>query len=154
IALAGASAGAHLAMMGAYEWSHKTRRDTTANTHRIKAVVNIFGPVDLTTDFARHHPTAMSFIAKSYEDAPELYREASPIQYVDKDAPPTMIIQGTSDELVPNSQADQLKARLDSLGVPCVDYRYPLWPHAMILVKRVYDHCTPKMNEFFEEYLK
>lgn len=153
IALVGASAGAHLAMMGAYQWAHKTGRDTTESAHRIKVVVNIFGPVDLTTDFARHHPTAMSFIAKSYEDAPELYKEASPIQYVDKNAPPTMIIQGTSDELVPNSQADQLKARLDSLGVPCADYRYPLWPHAMILVKRVYDHCTPKMNEFFEEYL-
>ena len=154
IALVGASAGAHLAMMGGYEWAHKTRRDTTASNHRIKAVVNIFGPVDLTTDFARHHPTATSFLAKSYEEAPELYKEASPLQYVDKDVPPTMIIQGTSDELVPNSQADQLRTRLDSLGVPCVDYRYPLWPHAMILVKRVYDHCTPKMNEFFEVYLK
>jgi len=65
-----------------------------------------------------------------------------------------MTIQGTSDELVPNSQADQLKEKLDSVGVPCVDYRFPLWPHAMIVVQRVYDYCDPKMNEFFEKYLK
>lgn len=154
IALVGGSAGAHLAMMAAYGWKSKTMNsDSNENSHHIKAVVNIFGPVDLTTDFAKHHPTAVSFIGKSYEEAPEVYKEASPLQYVDKDSPPTMIIQGTSDELVPNSQADQLKEKLDSLGVPCVDYRFPLWPHAMILVQRVYDYSLPKMNDFFEKYL-
>jgi acetyl esterase/lipase len=153
IALVGASAGAHLAMLAGYGWKEKTTNHDRKNPHRIKAVVNIFGPVDLTTDFARNHPTATSFMAKSYKEAPELYKEASPIEYVDIDSPPTMIIQGTSDELVPDSQADQLKARLDSLGVPCVDYRFPLWPHAMILVQRVYDYCPPRMNDFFEKYL-
>ncbi|MEJ1242091.1 alpha/beta hydrolase [Chryseolinea sp. T2] len=158
IALVGASAGAHLAMMAGYGWKEKKRGnespDTVANKHHIKAIVNFFGPVDLTTDFGRNHPTAISFIGKTYAEAPELYLEASPLQYIDKNSPPTMTIQGTSDELVPNSQADQLKERLDSLGVPCVDYRFPLWPHAMILVQRVYDYSIPKMNGFFDQYLK
>jgi acetyl esterase/lipase len=158
IALAGGSAGAHLAMMAGYGWKEKTRgteaSDTVASKHHIKAIVNIFGPVDMTTEFARNHPTAISFIGKSYAEAPELYKEASPLQYVDKNSPPTMTIQGTSDELVPNSQADQLKQKLDSLGVPCVDYRFPLWPHAMIVVQRVYDYSLPKMNAFFDQYLK
>jgi acetyl esterase/lipase len=158
IALAGGSAGGHLAMMAGYGWKEKTRgteaSDTVASKHHIKAIVNIFGPVDMTTEFARNHPTAISFIGKSYAEAPELYKEASPLQYVDKNSPPTMTIQGTSDELVPNSQADQLKQKLDSLGVPCVDYRFPLWPHAMIVVQRVYDYSLPKMNAFFDQYLK
>jgi len=158
IALAGASAGAHLAMIAGYGWKEKTKgtdpQDTIASKHHIKAIVNIFGPVDMTTDFARNHPTAISFIGKSYAEAPELYKEASPLQYIDKNAPPTMIIQGTSDELVPDSQADLLKEKLNSLGVPCVDYRFPLWPHAMIIVQRVYDYSIPKMNSFFEQYLK
>jgi len=158
IALVGGSAGAHLAMMAGYGWKQKTRGteipDTVVNKHRIKAIVNIFGPVDMTTNFARNHPTAISFIGKSYAEAPELYEEASPLQYVDKNSPPTMTIQGTSDELVPNSQADQLKEKLDSMGVPCVDYRFPLWPHAMIVVQRVYDYSIPKMNDFFDQYLK
>ena len=157
IALAGASAGAHLAMMAGYGWKQKTRRsetpDTVAVKHHIKAIVNIFGPVDMTTDFARNHPTAISFIGKSYAEAPELYKEASPLQYVDKNAPPTMTIHGTSDELVPDSQADQLKEKLDTLGIPCIDYRFPLWPHAMILVQRVYDYSIPKMDAFFDQYL-
>jgi dipeptidyl aminopeptidase/acylaminoacyl peptidase len=93
------------------------------------------------------------FISKTYEEAPELYEEASPIRYINEQAPPTMIIHGTSDELVPNSQADLLKEKLQNVGVPCADYRFPLWPHAMILVQGVYDYCLPKMEDFFKQYL-
>lgn len=42
-----------------------------------------------------------------------------------------MIMHGTSDRLVPLSQSDLLKARMDSLGVPNVYYRFPLWPHTI-----------------------
>lgn len=155
IALVGASAGAHLAMMAAYGWDHKRLHpDSSKARPHVKAVVNFFGPVDLTTPYARERPTIKSLLGISYEEAPGLYQEASPLHYVDGQVPPTMIIHGTSDELVPNSQADQLREKLHNAGVPYVDYRYPLWPHAMILVQRVYDHCTPKMNEFLEQYLK
>ena len=154
IALVGASAGAHLSMLAAYKDGDVTEGpDGVKNRPRIKAVVNIFGPVDLTTDFATHHPMVIRFISKTYEEAPELYKEASPIRYINEKAPPTMIIHGTSDELVPNSQADLLKEKLKSVGVPCADYRFPLWPHAMILVQGVYDYCLPKMEDFFKQYL-
>ena len=154
IALVGASAGAHIAMMTAYGWKKETLDpDSAKNNHRIKAVVNIFGPVDLTTDYGRHRHMVNSFIGKSYDEAPELYEEASPLHYVSKDSPPTMIIHGTSDELVPNSQADLLKEKLESLGVPCEDHRFPLWPHAMVLVQRAYDYCPPRMDDFFKKYL-
>ncbi|MBN2633431.1 MAG: prolyl oligopeptidase family serine peptidase, partial [Bacteroidales bacterium] len=59
------------------------------------------------------------------------------VNYPEKKDPPTMILHGTSDELVPVSQSDTLQARLDRLGVPCVIYRLPLWPHAMDVAKRV-----------------
>ncbi len=152
--IVGASAGAHLAMLAAYGWQYKKDgKSATDKRHHIKAVVDIFGPVDLTTDFARKSASAAWFIGEPYNDAADRYAEASPIVYVDEQAPPTMIIHGTSDELVPNSQADQLHHRLDSAGVPCVDDRYPLWPHAMILVQRVYDHCEPRMTKFLNDYL-
>lgn len=157
IALIGGSAGAHLAMLAAYGWGdpHK-KSDTTcveAGKHRIKALVNIYGPSDLTTEYARHHPLVTSFIAHSFEEYPDLYMEASPVHYLDKDDPPTLIFHGTSDRLVPVSQSDDLKARLDSLGVPAVYHRLPLWPHTMDVVKRVNDFCQARMSEFFEKYL-
>jgi acetyl esterase/lipase len=158
IALIGGSAGAHLALLAAYGWKdHDVKCDSTdvnGNSHHIKAVVDIYGPVDLTTEYARNQPLVTSFIAHSFKETPELYREASPVQYLDKKDPPTLILHGTTDKLVPISQSDSLKARLDSLGVPCVYYRVPLWPHAMDIVKRVNDFSQLKMNAFFEKYLK
>ncbi len=152
IALIGASAGAHLVMLAAYQ-EDKIALDSGRNTPHIRAVINIFGPVDLTTDYAINRPMVKRFIGKSYQEAPRLYEGASPIRFIDASSPPTMTIQGTSDELVPNSQADQLKHKLDSAGVPCVDYRFPLWPHAMILVQRVYDYCLPIMDDFLQKHL-
>jgi len=158
IALIGGSAGAHLALLAAYEW--KKPHDTIDSIakleprHRIKAVVDIYGPIDLTTDYAQHQSLVTSFIAHSYKEAPELYREASPVNYVDKSDPPTMILHGTSDDLVPISQSDLLKAKLDALGVPNVYYKVPLWPHAMDVVQRVNDFSQLKMSDFFTKYLK
>jgi len=158
IALIGGSAGAHLALLAAYGWgTPDINTDTTdipENKHNIKAVVDIYGPVDLTTEYAKNQPSVKSFIGHSFNEAPELYGQASPKQYLNKDNPPTMILHGTSDELVPIRQSDNLKAQLDSLGVPCVYYRVPLWPHTMDVVKRVNDFSQLKMNDFFERYLK
>ena len=158
IALIGGSAGGHLAMLAAYGWGNSDNNaDSIRSTgagHKIKAVVDIYGPYDLTTEYARNHPLVTSFIAHSYEEAPELYKEASPKQYIDKNDPPTLIFQGTSDNLVPVSQSDNLKAHLDSLGVPCVYYRLPFWPHAMDVVHRVNEYCQLKMEDFFNQYLK
>jgi dipeptidyl aminopeptidase/acylaminoacyl peptidase len=94
-----------------------------------------------------------NFIAHPYTETPELYREASPIRYLDKNDPPTMILQGTSDNLVPVVQSDMLKAKLDSLGVPNVYYKVPFWPHAMDVVQRVNDFSQVKMTGFFAKYL-
>jgi acetyl esterase/lipase len=157
IALIGGSAGGHLAMLAAYGWG-KSEKITDSlkikgSGHRIKAIVDIYGPYDLTTEYARTHPLVTSFIAHSYDEAPELYREASPKEYLDKNDPPTLIFQGTSDKLVPVSQSDNLKAHLDSLGIPCVYYRLPFWPHTMDIVQRVNTFCQQKMEDFFRQYL-
>jgi len=153
IALIGGSAGGHLSMLAAYGWKNP-HPETDSAKHRIKAVVDIYGPVDFTTEYARTNPLVTNFIGHSFKEAPQLYKEASPLQYLDKDDPPTLILHGTSDMLLPISQSDTLKAHLEELGVPVVYYRLPLWPHAMDIDKRVNDFCQLKMNEFFDRYLK
>jgi acetyl esterase/lipase len=157
IAVIGGSAGGHLAMLGGYGWKNSKQlsdsiTDNESN-HKIKAVVDIYGPADLTTEYARNHPLVTALIGRSYEESPVLYSEASPVTYLDKDDPPTLILHGTSDRLVPVSQSDDLKRRLDSLGVPCEYHRLPLWPHTMDIVKRVNEFCQLKMEEFFIRYL-
>ena len=158
IALIGGSAGAHLALLSAYGWGDAQptidSTDIHKSKHKIKAVVDIYGPVDLTTEYAQNQSLVTNFMAHPYADRPDLYKEASPMEYVDSNDPPTLILHGTSDDLVPIIQSDRLKARLDSLGIPCVYYRVPLWPHAMDISQRVNDFSQKKMNDFFEEYLK
>ncbi|NSW95885.1 MAG: alpha/beta hydrolase, partial [Bacteroidales bacterium] len=147
IALIGGSAGAHLAMLAGYGWkkSSEGRIDSVVLSPKIKVVVDIYGPADLTTPYARAHELVTDFLGCSYEDNPSLFREASPVNYLDSDDPPTLILHGTSDRLVPISQSDDLKSRLDSLGVPCKYYRIPLWPHTMDIVERVNHFCREKM---------
>jgi acetyl esterase/lipase len=156
IALIGGSAGAHLSMLAGYGWQNVNYLSDSiikSGTHKIKAIVDIYGPADLTTAYAQTQPLVTGFIAHSYEERPDLYSEASPVSYLDKDDPPTLILHGTSDELVPISQSDTLKARLDRLGVPCVYYKFPLWPHTMDIIERVNLFCQLKMEEFFKKYL-
>lgn len=157
IALIGGSAGGHLALLAGYGWqNHRNSiasQKVAENEHKIKAVVDLYGPVDLTTLYARNHPLVTNFIGHSYTEIPGLYREASPIQYLSKSNPPTLIFHGTSDNLVPISQSDTLKAQLDRLGVPCVYYKLPLWPHAMDIDLRVNEYCQKKMIDFLEKHL-
>jgi acetyl esterase/lipase len=153
IALVGGSAGAHLALLAGYGWGNTALHGEAASAHRVKAVVDIYGPVDLTTEYAQSQSLATGFIGHSYEEKPELYREASPISYLKNSVPPTLILHGTSDNLVPVSQSDTLKSKLDKLGVPCEYYRIPLWPHTMDIAKRVNGFSQKKMEAFFEKYL-
>ncbi|MBG0857990.1 MAG: alpha/beta hydrolase [Bacteroidales bacterium] len=154
IALVGGSAGAHLALLAAYGWRPDSMSGYSKVTHHnVKAVVDIYGPVDFTDDYARNHPTVTSFLAHTFEEAPEIFKEASPVHYLDKDDPPTMILQGTADRLVPAEQSDRFKVKLDSTGIPCVYHRLPGWPHTMDVVRRVNDYCQLKMTEFFRQYL-
>ena len=86
---------------------------------RVQAVVNFYGPTDLTTEYARKHEVIRGFFAnKTYEEVPEQYRLASPITHVTSDDPPTLIFQGTIDELVPVEQSDMLAKKLEGKAYP------------------------------------
>jgi len=147
VALVGGSAGAHLAMLAGYGWENPQR-------HKVKAVVDIYGPVDLTTPYGQTQFMVTDFIGHSYSEKLELYWEASPARYLKEDLPPTLILQGTSDNLLPPSQSDTLHVRLNRFGVPNVYHRLPLWPHAMDIAVRPNVYMQQKMDAFFETYLK
>ncbi len=158
VAMIGGSAGGHLVLMTTCDFKEPTipldSTYLTTRPYKIKAVVDIYGPVDLTTPYARTQVLVTGLIGHPYSEKPELYWEASPAKYLNKDLPPTLIFHGTSDNLVPQSQSDTLKARLDRLGVPSEYYKLPLWPHAMDIAERPNQYMTKKMDVFFEKYLK
>ncbi|HWB24453.1 MAG TPA: alpha/beta hydrolase [Chitinophagaceae bacterium] len=113
IVLGGASAGAHLAMLETY----------SKNASNVKAVVDLFGPTDLTWLYTNHpfpqfaQPVLQNFLGVSLQQNSALYAEASPINYVSAASPPTIIFHGTLDDVVPIEESQQLKAKLDSFNV-------------------------------------
>ncbi|MBK6285514.1 MAG: alpha/beta hydrolase [Draconibacterium sp.] len=157
IAMIGGSAGGHLVLMTTYDLkAPQIQLDSaclTSPAHKIKAVVDIYGPVDMTTPYAQTRDLLLVLSVILYRK-PEFYWEASPAKYLRAGLPPTLIFQGTSDNLLPQSQSDTLKVRLDRLGVPNEYYKLPLWPHAMDMAARPNQYMQQKMDAFFEKYVR
>ena len=159
IALIGGSAGAHLIMMLAYhsyDASYQRVADCDYGAdQKVRAIVNLYGPTDLTTEYARSHPSVINFIGQDYsEQTHSAYAAASPLEFVSADDPPTMSFHGTLDELVPVSQADRLHQALDRQNVPNTYHRLKGWPHTMDLGLKVNRYCQHHMDAFFEKYLR
>ena len=120
---------------------------------QVQAVVNLYGPTDLSTEYARNRGECQQFLRKSYQEAPSLYRTASPRTYISTDDPPTLIFHGTIDALVPVSQSDSLHQWLDQAGVPNDYHKLKGWPHTMDFSTKVNVYCQYYMDAFFEQYL-
>ncbi|WP_170126327.1 alpha/beta hydrolase [Arenibacter echinorum] len=153
VAIAGGSAGAHLAMQYAYSHSSNTMDDNGIPTN-VQAVINIYGPSDLTTEIAKKEKRVHRLFGKTYEEAPEMYKQASPILYVNKDSPPTISFHGTLDELVPYGQSKKLHETLQSYGVPSYNHELKGWPHAMDLSAKVFSYIQYHTDIFLEKHLK
>ncbi|MFL5808913.1 MAG: alpha/beta hydrolase fold domain-containing protein [Flavisolibacter sp.] len=110
--LLGASAGGHLALLQAYKY----------NSPKIKAVIDFFGPTDLTAMFEHPwHPLvnyALNMVTGTTPMAnAELYLQSSPINFVSSSTPPTLILHGSKDQMVDVSQSKALKNKLEQAGV-------------------------------------
>ncbi|MEI6946246.1 alpha/beta hydrolase [Paraflavisolibacter sp. H34] len=120
VALLGASAGAHLALLQAYKYSEP----------RVKAVIDFFGPTDLTEMYQRpwHHmiPYLLQTLTGTTPAAQaEVYRQSSPAHFVTAGSAPTLILHGSSDPIVSLSQSQLLQKRLQKAGVPHELVVYP-----------------------------
>jgi acetyl esterase/lipase len=157
IAVIGGSAGGHLSLMVGYSSDVPELEGNGGNpkvSSRVQAVVDFYGPYDLTTEFARKAGVVKKFLGgKTYDEAPELYKQASPMTYLTKNDPPTLILHGTIDDVVPIEQSDRLAARLKALGIPVVYDRLEGWPHTMDAAEIVHQRCQYFMDRFFAKYL-
>jgi acetyl esterase/lipase len=114
-------------------------------TH-VRCAVNFYGAVDLMN----YHD--MKMFAKTREEAPELYRKASPITYVDAKDAPILMLHGTADETVPLSQSETLAAALKSAGVEHELVIVPGGPHTFYLESEKLD-LRPQVFGFLKKHL-
>lgn len=124
IGVAGASAGGHLAELvatagpnagleGAGGWQ-KT-------SSKVEAASAYYGVSDFTVgamQIQRHTgAVVLKLFRGSEKEKPELYRKASPLFYVSKDAPPLLLVHGEKDDLVPFEQSVRMAERYRQAGL-------------------------------------
>ena len=120
VALAGGSAGAHLASLAVLSHGDHRLGFESADTS-VKAAVVLYG----IYDFFNRNKTRVDWplipnrvMKAAMADAPDRYRQASPIDQVRGDAPPFLVIHGTSDSLVPIAEAEFFVQALRNAGAP------------------------------------
>lgn len=117
----GASAGGHLvAFLGTRDTRDNSDTALARYSSRVQAVVDLFGPSDLASqkpvsDLAKN--IVVNFIGKTPDEAPDVYKDASPLLFVTKTSAPTLIFHGTADPLVPIDQSQVLYDALQKSGV-------------------------------------
>ncbi len=111
LVLVGLSAGGHLAALHAYK---------NDESHHVKAVVDFFGPTELHQLWNQgivQQLILYNATGKTYDENPAVYNNSSPVNFVTSQSPPTIILQGGQDELVPPAQANLLRDKLNEKGV-------------------------------------
>lgn len=151
----GGSAGGHLSMMVGYSDAQDLEGDggNAGISSRVAAVINFYGPVDLTSEEGQKADVVQKFLGGTFGEKPDLYREASPLSHLDAEDPPTLVIHGTLDDIVSISQADLLVSRLRELKIAHSYARLEGWPHTLDAAKPVNQYCQQLMVQFLETNL-
>lgn len=135
IGVLGESAGAHIALMLAY-----TEQEKKPEARLLNYVIDIYGPTDLNALYNMpvldSVDVLLSQVPKTFKDDLDITRyifgfnpkldsvktnkftkRFSPIEYVNKNIPPTLIIHGDKDLIVPINQSILLSKKLESLDI-------------------------------------
>jgi acetyl esterase/lipase len=174
IGVSGGSAGGHLSLMlgTAADTGDPKSDDPIARTSgRVQAVGCYFPPTDFLNygtpgfawlnrgpkdalkapfDFQQWNPELKIFEVVDEPTRVKIGQEISPVNHVTKDDPPTLIIHGDKDALVPLEQSQRMIDLFNQAGVPCE-----------LVVKKGAGHGWDKWHDdmrtiadWFDKYLK
>ena len=111
----GRSAGSQIALLAAY----------SLHDPAIKGVIDFYGPADMVWGYSiPANPLILDsrkvmneYVGGTYSQVPEKFRASSPVEWVDKNSPPTLIIHGTNDVWVSPEHCRRLIRKLQPNGV-------------------------------------
>ncbi len=117
----GFSAGGHLALLTGM-CDKSVGFDVGENldvSGKVQCVVDFFGPTDLAM-YGKSEEIEKGYLVpvfgKECKTDPAVYKKASPISYVSKDAPPILLLHGTFDLIVPVKHSEDLYKALTDAG--------------------------------------
>lgn len=129
VAIAGCSAGGHLSALAgltADDAAHRAELPEGADSS-VDAVVGLYGRYDWED---RSTPERVRFVdflervvvKRKIDRHPEVFRDASPIARVHRNAPPFLVIHGSKDTVIPVEQARGFVERLKAVSHSTVGY--------------------------------
>lgn len=153
-ALAGYSAGAHLAVLVGLAPDHENFQPVNYLPEEpvgVDAIVGYSGPYDFTVPGARENGMVAGFFGQDASE--ETLAEGSPTTHVDGEDPPTMLVHGTDDGIVPYRSTTVLAGTLEDAGVPTEVVTGDGAGHGMIDDPEWREETLPAQREFLGEHL-
>jgi acetyl esterase/lipase len=149
IAAVGASAGGHLALLAA-AGAFATEPHAT---HPLRAVVAIFPPTLLSPRDAMEEGAVPALALLGDDDTAEAAAAASPLNYVRPGFPPTLLLHGNADELVPAKASMRMYEALLTARVPAELHMVADQPHAYVLQRDFHRLSVQIIALFLRRYL-
>lgn len=153
-ALAGYSAGAHLAMLVGLAPDHERFQPPEYKPGvpaAVDAVVGYSGPYDFTTPGSDSNSAVAAFFGSDASEA--TLAEGSPVTHVDPDDPPVMLVHGTDDSIVPYRSTTVLADALRDVDVPVEVSTGDGAGHGMIDSQEWREQTLPSQIEFLDTHL-
>lgn len=129
IMVAGKSAGGHLALLAAATTGVAEFEGDVGNggvSSEVCAAVGVSPVVDISWAVGREDLAPVL----GENPSPEAIRAASPLENVQEDNPPTLLIHGTSDSRVHHSMTVSMYQRLEQAGIPADLHLYAGQDHS------------------------
>jgi acetyl esterase/lipase len=123
----GRSAGGQVALMAAY----------TLHDPDIKGAIAFYTPADMVWGYAMpgnpwildSRKVLENYLGGTYQQVPQNYHQATCLEYVGKNTPPTLMIHGLKDEMVAYEHNVRLKKVLDPAGIKSTIVTLPWATH-------------------------
>jgi acetyl esterase/lipase len=154
----GGSAGGHLVgLLAAAPAFERFSAGNAAVSARIKAAVVMAGPMALDSaamieNLRRQKENSNSFkwLGRLYDDAPELYRDASPLTHLDRQTAATLFLRGDLDQPEADLPARQ---KLQALGVATDRVILQEGKHGCWMQHPWFEQCVGAVDTFFRRHL-
>lgn len=154
VAAMGASAGGHLVSCLGTMDTRDVKAPLAGFASRPECVVDVFGPVNLTSDFPTSGPFGMNVqkLVTNMLGDPANARAASPHFLIDARTAPFLVLHGSDDAIVPVSQSREFVQALKKNGTEVVYVEVPKAGHGFAAKDR--EMTLDATLKFLDAHLK
>lgn len=140
----GSSGGQLAAMLGVRETRDNSDPALSEYSSRVACVVDLAGDMDLAMPYPNpsDNDIAVALLGATPAEAPEAYRDASPLYWVDQDTVPFLIVHGGSDEVNPVEHSRRMVTALHDAAVEVIYAEFPGLGHLAVFDWRVHGPWT------------